>query len=74
MDWIRETYPYDNEAQKDIEQFEFILGLMNQPVSFFGESVHSVADSVARLLPNGGEYYSDDAATLPPTTTAIKTI
>jgi MoaA/NifB/PqqE/SkfB family radical SAM enzyme len=30
MDWIRETYPYDNEAQKDIEQFEFILGLMNQ--------------------------------------------
>jgi MoaA/NifB/PqqE/SkfB family radical SAM enzyme len=30
MDWIREKYPYDNEAQKDIEQFEFILGLLNQ--------------------------------------------
>jgi hypothetical protein len=52
---------------------KFLLWLMNQPESFFGESVHSVADSVARLLPNGGEYNSDDAATLPPTTTASQT-
>lgn len=40
---------------------KFLLWLMNQPESFFGDA-HSVADSVARLLPNGGEYSSDDAA------------
>ena len=41
---------------------KFLLWLMNQPESFFGDA-HLAADSVARLLPNGSEYSSDDAAT-----------